>query len=209
MPPKASAVYLFHVDASVNGSLSAAGKRYVHIGEEKQFDRGYKCSIRNQWYSVPSVWKPDCFFFRQIYDFPRLVVNKAAATSTDTIHRLSYKGDPELIAASIYTHLSAASAEIEGRSYGGGVLELEPTEAERLLLPATLGRGLPINECDRMIRAGRLQEVLDENDRLILIQGLGLTKQETNTLRQIWHKMRNRRMALRKRPRAVSMHHEI
>ena len=43
------------------------------------------------------------------------------------------------LAASLYKYLTAASAEIDGRSYGGGVLELEPTEAERLLVPAKLG----------------------------------------------------------------------
>ena len=80
------------------------------------------------------------------------------------------KGPPELIVASIYTHLTAASAEIEGRSYGGGVLELEPTEAEKLLVPAVLDGGLWVEECDRLIRAGRLAEVLEENDRLILGQ---------------------------------------
>ena len=102
---------------------------------------------------------PSCFFFRQIYDFPRLVLNECNATSTDTIHRMKSKGPPELIVASIYTHLTAASAEIEGRSYGGGVLELEPTEAEKLLVPAVLDGGLSVEECDRLIRAGRLAEV--------------------------------------------------
>ena len=35
--------------------------------------------------------RPDGFLFRQIYDFPRMVLNKAGATSTDTIHRLTCK----------------------------------------------------------------------------------------------------------------------
>lgn len=191
-------VFLFNVPTSVNGSLSAAGKRYVRFGEQHQVDKGFKCSVRTPWYSVPSVWEPDCFFFRQIYDFPRLIVNTARATSTDTIHRLRSKLPADLIARSIYTHLTAASAEIEGRSYGGGVLELEPTEAERLLIPAELGPGLPIGECDRLIREGRLDEVLETNDRLILREGLGLSVAECKMLRQIWEKMRDRRMNRRK-----------
>jgi hypothetical protein len=68
-----------------------------------------------------------------------MVLNKAGATSTDTIHRITCKGEkPERVISNTYTWLTAASAEIEGRSYGGGVLELEPTEAERLLMPAVL-----------------------------------------------------------------------
>jgi hypothetical protein len=111
------------------------------------------------------------------------------------------KGPPELVVASIYTHLTAASAEIEGRSYGGGVLELEPTESEKLLMPAKLGGGLPVEECDRMIREGRLADVLEENDRLILGHKLGLSVHEYAMLRQIWEKMRNRRMSRTKRVR--------
>lgn len=194
-------VYLFEVPPSTNGSLSASGRQYVRLGEAKQIDQGYKCSVRSPWYAVPSVWKPDCFFFRQIYDFPRLVLNRAGATSTDTIHRLRCLCPTDAFAPSIYTHLTAASAEIEGRSYGGGVLELEPTEAERLLVPATLGHGLSIEECDQLIREGRLDRVLEQNDRLILERALGLSKRECGMLRSIWEKMRNRRMARKRRTR--------
>ena len=84
---------------------------------------------------MPSVWEPHGFLFRQVYDFPRMVLNEAGATSTDTIHRVHCMAQPEQVVTNTYTYLTAASAEIEGRSYGGGVLELEPTEAERLLMP--------------------------------------------------------------------------
>ena len=69
---------------------SQPGARQVHpAGEERDVHKGYKCSIRTPWYTVPSVWVPDGFVFRQIYDFPRIVLNSADATSTDTIHRLT------------------------------------------------------------------------------------------------------------------------
>jgi adenine-specific DNA methylase len=197
-------VHLFTVSQKVNGSLSAAGRRYVRAGEEQEFNLGYKCSIRSPWYSVPALWKPDCFFFRQIYDFPRLVLNSCDATSTDTIHRMRCKGPAELVVQSVYTHLTAASAEIEGRSYGGGVLELEPTEAESVLMPAIIGGGLPVDECDKMVRAGRLDELLEENDRLILSHKLGLSARDCKMLRQIWDKMRSRRMSRTKKERKAA-----
>lgn len=182
--------------APLNGSrLTGKLRSYVELGEERQVHKGYKCSIRTPWYAVPSIWTPDGFAFRQIYDFPRLVLNRANATSTDTIHRLSCKSNPEKVIANCYTHLLAASAEIEGRSYGGGVLELEPTEAERLLMPAQLRKAVSLSEADKLIRAGRLDDVLHENDRLILMEGMGLSKGDCATLRAIWVKMRNRRMA--------------
>jgi adenine-specific DNA-methyltransferase len=136
--------------------------------------------------------------FRQIYDFPRVVLNQSGATATDTIHRLTCREERELVISNTYTYLTAASAEIEGRSYGGGVLELEPTEAERLLMPAKLGRGLSLEETDSLVRAGRLDAVLVENAKLILRDVIGLTTAECRALKGIWEKMRDRRMA---RPR--------
>jgi len=133
-------VHMLHL-APINGSKpKGALERYIRLGEAEKVHTGYKCSIRTPWYAVPSVWVPDGFVFRQIYDFPRVVLNTTQATSTDTIHRMRCKGEnPRAVIANTYTYLTAASAEIEGRSYGGGVLELEPTEAERLLMPAKLG----------------------------------------------------------------------
>ena len=180
----------------LNGSrLSGKLRSYIQLGEDREIHKGYKCSIRTPWYAVPSIWTPDGFAFRQIYDFPRMVLNRAQATSTDTIHRLSCKSSPEKVIANCYTHLLAASAEIEGRSYGGGVLELEPTEAERLLVPAQLQKAVSISEVDKLVRAGRLDDLLRENDRLILIKGIGLSKADCAMLREIWIKMRDRRLA--------------
>jgi adenine-specific DNA-methyltransferase len=187
--------------APINGAkLSGALASYIRFGEGNKVNKGYKCSIRAPWYAVPSVWTPDGFLFRQIYDFPRVVLNKAGATSTDTIHRLTCKVEkPEWVISNTYTWLTAASAEIEGRSYGGGVLELEPTEAERLLMPTNLDGAMPLAECDRLIRAGRLDYVLEENARTVLMGHMGLSKADCHQLRDIWTKMRDRRMARRRR----------
>ena len=145
------------------------------------------------------MWVPDGFVFRQIYDFPRIVLNGSGATSTDTIHRLKTRtAKPERVIANTYTWLTAASAEIEGRSYGGGVLELEPTEAERLLVPAQLNGAMPLAEADRLIRSGRLDAVLEENARIILKGHMGLSDTDCAALRAIWTKMRDRRMARRR-----------
>jgi adenine-specific DNA methylase len=191
-------VHLLNLAQVDESEVQGALEDYIRSGEEEGVHKGYKCSIRKPWYAVPSIWTPDGFFFRQIYDFPRIVLNTANATSTDTIHRMRCKTEPRKIIANTYTYLTAASAEIEGRSYGGGVLELEPTEAERLLMPAELGSAMPLQEVDKLVRQGRLSEVLEENSRLILMDHMGLSRAECLILKNIWDKMRNRRL-LRKR----------
>jgi adenine-specific DNA methylase len=194
-------VFLFYVNGIERNELPKEIMSYIGLGEKLGYPKGYKCSVRSPWYAVPSVWAPDCFMFRQIYDFPRLVLNKADVVSTDTIHRVRCNGSAELLVANTYTSLTAASAEIEGRSYGGGVLELEPTEAERLLVPRVLRKGLPLTEIDRLVREGRLTSALRENDKLILVRELGLSTGECEVLRRIWRKMRNRRMNRKKAQR--------
>jgi len=196
-------VHLLHL-APLNGSkLAEPLANYIRSGESNAIHKGFKCSVRTPWYAVPSVWIPDGFVFRQIYNFPRMVLNQAKVTSTDTIHRLTCKTRPEHVIANTYTYLTAASAEIEGRSYGGGVLELEPTEAERLLMPAKLAAALPLDECDQMTRAGGLDDVLAENSRLVLMDAMGLSRAECTLLRNIWTKMRDRRLARSRRGRIL------
>lgn len=192
-------VHLLNISKAQASQLSAKLRRYIEDGEQKEFHKGYKCSIRKPWYLVPSVWVPDGFAFRQIYDFPRMVLNASGATSTDTIHRMrSHGAKPERVIANTYTWLTAASAEIEGRSYGGGVLELEPTEAERLLMPAQLNGAMPLKEVDQLVRAGRLDAVLEENAKIILREHMGLSVADCDLLKSVWTQMRDRRNSRRR-----------
>lgn len=192
-------VYLLDLGPMNGHRLPDGCRSYIEEGEAAGVHKGYKCSIRTHWYAVPSVWNPACFFFRQIYDFPRVVLNRAGATSTDTIHRMTCHGRPESVAKNLYSSLTAASAEIEGRSYGGGVLELEPTEAERLLMPAKLNGALPLEESDRLLRSGQLDKLIEENDRIVLRDGVGLDSKDIKMLNGIWMKMRQRRGSRRRR----------
>jgi adenine-specific DNA-methyltransferase len=195
-------VFLFYVEDNLYHRLSPSARSYIALGEKEKIHAGFKCSVRKPWYTVPSVWVPDCFLFRQIYDFPRLIVNETSAVSTDTIHRVRCNCDRRLLSRTFYTHLTAASSEIEGRSYGGGVLELEPTEAERVLIPGVLSeKALPLAEIDCLVRQGKLSEVLRINDALVLRDTVGLSTRECKTLENIWTKMRDRRMSRRKLPR--------
>jgi adenine-specific DNA methylase len=195
-------VHLLNIRQNGHDPLKPAETEYVKLGEANGFNCGYKCRIRQPWFHVPAIWIPDGFLFRQIHDFPRFVRNLAGTTSTDTIHRFNVRGcDPEAFVASTFTHLTAASAEIEGRSYGGGVLELEPTEAERLLIPNNLSAAVPLKEADAYVRRGKLAALLKENDKRVLRGTLGLSVKDCALLKTIWEKLRDRRFARNKSAR--------
>ena len=171
-------------------------KKYVTSGEEKGLNQGYKCRIRNRWYVVPSVWIPHAFMLRQVHNYPKIILNDAAATCTDTIHRVQLRnGIPaRTVATAFLNSLTFAFSEVIGRSYGGGVLELEPNEAEKLPLPLMGADTLDVNELDRLLREGNIYAVLDITDEALLRKGIGLSTNETQMLRTIWQKLRDRRV---------------
>lgn len=171
---------------------------YVSAGEAAEVHKGYKCSIRKQWWVVPSIWTPDAFLLRQIHDHPRVIANLAGATSTDTIHRvrlLNGTASTKLAAASINSATFAFS-EIMGRSYGGGVLELEPTEAEGLPFPdPDQLTERDVARVDELLRSGRMSEALDRVDEALLISHHGINPAQVATLRRAWQRLRDRRLA--------------
>jgi len=171
-------------------------REYVIDGEEKGLNKGYKCRIRNRWYIVPSIWIPQAFMLRQVHNYPKIILNDAAATCTDTIHRVRLRnGVPAgTVAASFLNSLTFAFSEVTGRSYGGGVLELEPNEAEKLPLPLIGADRLNLYELDKLLREGNITAVLNITDEILLQDGLGLTCKETKMLRTIWQKLRDRRI---------------
>jgi len=168
---------------------------YLLQGEDQAVHEGYKCSIRKRWYIVPSVWTPDAFLFRQINRYPKLVLNETSATSTDTIHRVRFR-DKNLVrptVAAFHNSMTFAFTEVIGRSYGGGVLELEPNEADTLPLPLLQKTTVMLETLDRLSRSQQVTSLLDLTDQVYLKNGMGLATSDIEVLRGIWEKMSLRR----------------
>ena len=176
-------------------------KEYIKLGEDSGEDKGYKCAIRDRWYIVPSVWVPDAFFLRRNNLYPKFVLNRCNAVSTDTTHRIKfYEGvDPELVLISYYNSISFAFTEICGRSYGGGVLEILPGEVGNIMLPKI--QDLPpekkndiINRIDNIVRNNLdIELALDIGDQTI-IDLLGIDSDWCKQCRKIWKKLQHRRL---------------
>lgn len=176
--------------------LTEAARNYVLSGEAMKSNAGYKCRIRARWYKVPSVWTPDAFMLRQVHGYPKIIVNKARATCTDTIHRVRLRNGmrADLAAAAFLNSLTFAFSEVMGRSYGGGVLELEPNEAERLPIPVRGAEGLDLTKLHKFLLGDDINSALELSDEVLLVTGLGLSRREAKMLRGIWQKLRDRRI---------------
>lgn len=170
--------------------------KYIELGEQEQVHTGYKCAIRKRWYEVPSVYVSDGFLFRQIHKYPLLVVNDAQAACTDTIHRVRLVGDTDIrqVAASFMNSLTFAWSEVCGRSYGGGVLELEPSEADELPIPYFPEVTLDFDFVNKCLTENRPEDALDYVDNELLIKKLKLTKKKVASLRSAWKALSNRRL---------------
>lgn len=170
---------------------------YIKYGESLDIHNGYKTGIRDEWYMVPSLWISDCLFIRRNNIFPKLILNKAKAFTTDTMHRVKIKNgfNPKAFVSSFYNSLSFAFTEIQGRSYGGGVLELMPSEVEKIVLPYSDDHAELLEKIDVQLRNKKsIHEILKISDDIILKKGFGFSAKEIKIANGIWLKLSQRRL---------------
>lgn len=188
--------FLLNLTGVAAGQFSPALQDYLRDGERQQIHLGYKCRIRRRWYDVPSIYTPDAFLFRQIHRYPLLVVNQAGATSTDTIHRVRLRPgvDAHRLTAAFFNSLTLSWAEVCGRSYGGGVLELEPREAEELPIPYDANLPIDADKVASLLAQGQPYEALNYVDGVVLQDYLGCDAMTLRRLRRAWEQLRDRRI---------------
>lgn len=193
--------YLLHITGKDN--LPQELQAYLAYGESEGAHLAHKCRVRDPWYAVPHVYQPDAFLTYMSGKYPRLVANEAGAVAPNNLHILRLRSTSPLGAAGLaclwQTSLTRLSAEIEGHALGGGMLKVEPREAEQVVLAAP---NLPLDaldallaELDRLLRTGRAEAAQDLADDIILIQGLGLTRAEQRLLRRAANALKERRSA--------------
>lgn len=186
---------VFTPSAKENGNEGT--KAYIENGEQQGINKGYKTSIRDDWYVIPSIKLSDALFLRRNNLYPKFVLNEARAYTTDTMHRVFIKEgvNRKAFVVSYYNSLSFAFAEILGRNFGGGVLELMPSEVEGVYLPYREENAKLFEKVDQMVRDKKTaDEILDFTDKEMLQKGMGFFETETKMARSIWYKLMGRRL---------------
>ena len=175
-------------------SLPRAVRQYIRLGESQQLHQRYKCRIRSPWYAVPSVYATTVGMLKRSHHFPRLILNRVKSYTTDTAYRVQPKNIRATdLVVSFVNSLTALSTELEGRHYGGGVLELVPSEIENILIPTSRYDRGAVQALNRSIRRGmEADKVLAQQDKLVL-RPLGVTEQESRMLLDAWIRLRDRR----------------
>lgn len=196
-----ASVYLFRP----SDEPSAAAARYIAAGEASGVNGAYKCRVRKPWWRVPLVPPADVFLTYMNADTPRLSANRAGIHHLNSVHGVYLNrsvralGMDLLPVASLNT-VTLLGAETVGRSYGGGILKLEPKEADHLPMPtAEL-----VSECAKQLRDlrpqlavalrnGRLLEAVAMVDRVLLTGSLGLKRKQIRAMEEAVASMAARR----------------
>lgn len=145
---------------------------YLEMGQRTGIDLRYKTSIRDPWYTVPSVWSGDLLLSKRSHLFPKLVLNSAKVMTTDTIYRGRmlplFQSLAKGLVAGFHNSFTLLSAELEGRSFGGGVLELVPSEISRVLVPHPELFTDGFEQLDRTVRRWGDSSLIEQTDFLLL-----------------------------------------
>ncbi|MEU3272164.1 N-6 DNA methylase [Saccharomonospora sp. NPDC006951] len=180
--------------------------RYLRRGEDDLIPSRFKCRIRQPWYRIPNIRHGELMLSKRSHHHPRVIVNDIGCVTTDTIYRGritdGVTGDDDF-AAAFHNSLTLLSAELEGRNFGGGVLELVPSEVGRLAVVRAPGMARDLPRLDELCRecaatgdpAVATETIVRETDLLLAKQRLGLTGDLLDRLREAHEVLRGRRLA--------------
>jgi len=187
--------YLLDFNSLNTNRIPKRVKEYIELGEKEELHLRFKCKQRNHWYQVPNISEePQAFFFKRAHQYPKLLRNDARVFVTDSAYKVQTKKEYNIdsFIYSFYNSLTLAFSELEGRYYGGGVLELTPNEFRILPIPYS-----KVEDFDRFKEnfkdKNNIKYILEKYNYRILNKSLGLNKEEINRIESIRKKLINKR----------------
>ncbi|AJX22152.1 methyltransferase [Burkholderia pseudomallei] len=195
------ATYLFYPSDPPSPEAAA----YIEDGHRTGVDTAYKCRVRRTWYQVPLVPAADLLLTCMNADTPRLTANEAGARHLNSVHGV-YLAEQhrtlgrELLPLASLNSVTLLHAEIVGRAYGGGILKIEPKEADLWAMPsaaliacrADALRAIKGAVAD-LLTEGKLLDAVEMVDKIIL-QGHGeITTKQVKHIRQARAELAHRR----------------
>ena len=202
-----SGVRCLLVDAS-GGKIPRTVIQYFARIPIKTRNQNVTFAKRTDWRIPDAGAIPGGFIGYMHHTGPRLILNSCRVNSTNTVHRVYFDSkvtNPQrrLLAICMLSTFSQLSAEIEGRTYGSGVLKHELREAGsiQLLIPPTVSDrqiNTRFRTIDRLLRSGKSAAAQTAADRFLsshfpaLVSNLALIemRDDLNYLRQRRHKQK-------------------
>lgn len=184
---------------------SPVAQSYIDAGVEQEVHAAYKCRVRKIWYRVPLVPPADLLLTCMNADTPRLTTNEADAHHLNSVHGV-YLHHPqgllgrELLPLASLNSVTLLDAELVGRAYGGGILKLEPKEADGWAVPSpalVAAHAAPLrtvkDRVDELLAARRLLDAVRVVDEILLLTPGELSVDSLERIRSARAEMARRR----------------
>ncbi len=117
---------------------------YVKLGEIDGLHRRAHCTRRHPWYIIPKLAPPDAFFPYRSAHTPYLILNTRGSLCTNSVHAIKWhkltRSQIEWVQVSLLSVQGQLSIEAYGKTYGSGVLKIEPTALGNALVMTGSGR---------------------------------------------------------------------
>ncbi|PWJ62498.1 Eco57I restriction-modification methylase domain-containing protein [Rathayibacter iranicus] len=194
-----------------SGDPSDAARAYIAQGEADAVHTAYKCRVRKDWWRVPLVAKADMLLTYMNADTPRLTTNSADALHLNSVHGVYLSAEHkklgcEVLPVAALNSVTMLGAEFTGRAYGGGMLKMEPGEADLWALPspavveAAREELLAIRpQVSGKLSTGNVVDAADLVDNVLLIGALGIKRSDVADIRAARAALAGRREARSRR----------
>ncbi len=160
---------------------------WINEGVQSGVYTRHKCSIREPWYRVELLEKPDLFVTSARLGPPLLVLNRTKLRCTNALYAATWNPEcdvlPEVVAVGFMTTLVALWSEVHGRRYGGGVLKLDLTTLGKLPVPVVEDAVSAFRPVDEALRRGDEATARSLADDAVLRRGLGVSCADITLMR--------------------------
>ena len=118
-------------------------KWFIDEGEKAFFHERSHSKLRHPWYSIKQGKVPDAFFPYRVGKIPYLILNDHKIQSTNSIHRVYFNElctiEKKWVFVSMLSIYSQLSISINSKTYGRGMLKIEPGTLSRVIIYKSKG----------------------------------------------------------------------
>lgn len=168
--------------------------KFLRSAQASDAKRAWQCSRRERWWDVRIGKAPDAFLLYSPKSGSRIIENTAGVHCSNALHRVrllhGFRGRARDLTAGWLTSLSQLSAEIESRVLGAGLRKLDPSQAERSLVPLVPVPAQRVRDLEELVRGGDHDDARELADKVVLVDGLGMSEEDVASLRSALQSIR-------------------
>lgn len=184
-----------------NIELPKSLKGYIKNAEREKLQCRYHTKKRYPWYSISLPKIPDAFIPYMLKEIPFITRNNKNILSTNSIHQIFFKDgiNKEMIKwiqFSFFSSITQLSVELSCKTYGGGVLKLEPSGVKKILVYSGNGQKFPnrLNrEIEVLLKKGNKEKVNEFVDSW-MINNLNIPKDDYRVIQMNYELIRETRL---------------